>query len=486
MAAYLARRLVYMVVVLALVSVTSFYVINLPPGSWVETYAIQLDSSGTPASAAQLAYITERYGLDRPLYEQYLRWIVPIITEGDFGFSFEWQQPVSALVGDRLLLTIVVSLASLVFVYAISIPVALHSATHQYSVSDYFFSFLGIIGLATPSFLLALVLLVMSARAFGVTPTGLFSPEYLTAPWSLDKWLDLMIHLPVPVIVVGLAGTAATIRILRSQLLDEFNKQYVTTARSKGLGEWRLILKYPFRVAIEPDRLDHLHASAVDRLRLDDRRDRAWPADDRAAPLACDRRPGHLCRRILPDALRHVDGRRRVPVRHAFDVARPAPAHGARRMSATVAIDTPRTAPRILSQRTLVWLRFRRHKVALFSLWFLAALYVIVLFAEFFAPYDPFGRTPTAILLPRLRCISSATTGRPSAHLSTVASRNSIGRHFSAAMSRIAASAFRSGCSCAAILIVSSVSSRPTCTSSASTDPGQSSLWARTALVAIF
>ena len=252
MAGYLARRVVYMVVVLALVSVTSFYIINLPPGSWVETYAIQLDSSGTPASAAQLDYITKRYGLDRPLYEQYLRWIVPILTAGDFGYSFEWQQPVSALVGDRLLLTLVVSLASLVFVYAVSIPVALHSATHQYSVSDYIFSLLGIVGLATPSFLLALVLLVVSARAFGVTPTGLFSPEYLTSPWSLDKWLDLMTHLPVPVIVVGLAGTAATIRILRSQLLDEFNKQYVTTARSKGLGEWRLILKYPFRVALNP------------------------------------------------------------------------------------------------------------------------------------------------------------------------------------------------------------------------------------------
>jgi len=252
MASYLARRLVYMVVVLALVSVVSFYIINLPPGSWVETYAIQLDSAGSPASAAQLAYITERYGLDRPLFEQYVRWIVPILSSGDFGFSFEWQQPVSALIGDRLLLTIVVSLASLIFVYAVSIPIALHSATHQYSLSDYLFSLLGIVGLATPSFLLALVLLVISARAFGVTPTGLFSPEYLTAPWSFDKWLDLMMHLPVPVIVVGLAGTAATIRILRSQLLDEFNKQYVTTARSKGLPEWRLIMKYPFRVALNP------------------------------------------------------------------------------------------------------------------------------------------------------------------------------------------------------------------------------------------
>lgn len=252
MVGYIVRRLIYMGIVLALISVVSFYIINLPPGSWVETYAAQLDSAGNPASAAQLDYIRQRYGLDLPLHEQYWRWIVPVLTRLDFGFSFEWQQPVSTLIADRLLLTIVVSLTSLVFVYAVSIPIALYSATHQYTVSDYLISFIGIIGLATPSFLLALVLLVASARLFGVTPTGLFSPEFLNAPWSAAKWLDLMAHLPVPVIVVGLAGTAATIRILRSQLLDEFNKQYVVTARAKGLAEGRLILKYPFRMALNP------------------------------------------------------------------------------------------------------------------------------------------------------------------------------------------------------------------------------------------
>ena len=252
MISYIIRRFVYMAVVLALISVVSFYIINLPPGSWVETYAAQLDSAGNPASAAQLAYITERYGLDRPLYEQYWRWIVPVVTRLDFGFSFEWQQPVSALIADRLLLTVVVSLSSLIFVYIVSIAIALYSATHQYSISDYVISLFGIIGLATPSFLLALILLVASARFLGVTPTGLFSPEYLNAQWSYGKWLDLLIHLPVPVIVVGLAGTAATIRILRSQLLDEFNKQYVTTARAKGLSEGRLIMKYPFRMALNP------------------------------------------------------------------------------------------------------------------------------------------------------------------------------------------------------------------------------------------
>jgi peptide/nickel transport system permease protein len=252
MLSFLVRRLIYMIVVLALISLVSFFIINLPPGSWIETYAYQLESSGSPASAAQLDYIRQRYGLDQPLFGQYLRWIVPIVTSLDFGFSFEWQQPVSALIGDRLLLTVAVSLASLIFVYVVSIATALYSATHQYSISDYVVSFLGVIGLATPSFLLALALLVFSARVFGVTPTGLLSPEYMTAPWSAAKWLDLLMHLPVPVVVVGLAGTAATIRILRSQLLDEFHKQYVTTARAKGLTERRLLLKYPFRMALNP------------------------------------------------------------------------------------------------------------------------------------------------------------------------------------------------------------------------------------------
>jgi peptide/nickel transport system permease protein len=252
MVGYIIRRLIYMVLTLIAVSVFSFYIINLPPGSFIETYATQLEAAGSPASAAQLEYLTQRYGLDQPIFVQYLNWIVPMVTQGDFGQSFEWQQPVWDLVGERMGLTIIVSLVSMLFVYAVSIPVALYSATHQYSVGDYAFSLVGIIGLAVPNFLLALVLLVASARFFGVTPTGLFSPEYLIAPWSWGKFLDLLIHLPVPVIVVGLAGTAATIRVLRSTLLDEFQKQYVVTARAKGVPERRLILKYPFRVALNP------------------------------------------------------------------------------------------------------------------------------------------------------------------------------------------------------------------------------------------
>lgn len=252
MARYIVQRFLYVLIVLGLVSVVVFYIINLPPGSWIDNYAQQLDASGTLADESQLDFLRERYGLNQSIFNQYIRWIVPLVTEGDFGFSFEWQQPVWPLIADRLLLTIVVSLVSLVFVYAVSIPIALYSATHQYSVGDYFFSFLGIIGLATPNFLMALVFMVIMLRVFNISPGGLFSPEYMNAPWSLAKVGDLLIHLPAPVIVIGTAGTASVIRILRSQLLDEFQKQYVSTARAKGMREDKLIIKYPFRMALNP------------------------------------------------------------------------------------------------------------------------------------------------------------------------------------------------------------------------------------------
>lgn len=253
MLGYFIRRIAYMVVILALVSVVSFYIVNLPPGSWIESYRLELlAEGGTNANEAELEYLTKRYGLDQPLYIQYVRWIVPVVTRWDFGQSFEWKQPVWGLIKERLLLTMIISTASILFIYAVSIPIALYSATRQYSVGDYFFSFVGLIGLATPNFLLALVFMVVMLRVFGISPGGLFSPEYLRAPWSLAKFWDMMQHLPVPIIVIGTAGTASLIRVLRAQLLDELQKQYVNTARSKGVAEWRLILKYPFRMAVNP------------------------------------------------------------------------------------------------------------------------------------------------------------------------------------------------------------------------------------------
>ncbi len=252
MGSYFLRRLLYMLIVLGLVSVLSFFIINLPPGSWIENYALQLEAEGSVADQSELEYLVIRYGLNEQLPVQYVRWIIPLLTEGDFGQSFEWRQPVWPLIRERLFLTMVISICSIIFVYAVSIPIALYSATHQYSVGDYAFSFMGLIGLATPNFLLALIFMVIMLRVFNVTPGGLFSPEYLRAPWSMAKFIDLLSHLPVPVIVVGTAGTAGLIRVLRSQLLDEFQKQYVITARAKGVREGRLIRKYPFRMALNP------------------------------------------------------------------------------------------------------------------------------------------------------------------------------------------------------------------------------------------
>lgn len=252
MGGYFLRRLLYMVIVIWLVSILSFYIINLPPGSWISNYALQLEEEGNPADQAELEFLTTRYGLDQPLHVQYVRWIVPMVTEGDFGQSFEWRQPVWSLIEERLFLTMVISICSIIFVYVVSIPIALYSATHQYSFGDYFFSFVGLLGLATPNFLIALVFMVVMLRVFDVSPGGLFSPEYLRAPWSFDKFIDLLKHLPVPVIVVGTAGTAGLIRILRATLLDEFQKQYVITARAKGVKEWFLIVKYPLRMAFNP------------------------------------------------------------------------------------------------------------------------------------------------------------------------------------------------------------------------------------------
>lgn len=170
MGKYIAQRVVYVMIVLGLVSISVFFIINLPPGSWVENYVLELEAAGNPADRSEVEFLTQRYGLNDPLLVQYTRWIVPLVTAGDFGYSFEWRQPVWTLIADRLLLTVVVSVASLIFVYVVSIPIALYSATHQYSLGDYLFSLIGMIGLATPSFLLALVFMLVMLRVFGVSP----------------------------------------------------------------------------------------------------------------------------------------------------------------------------------------------------------------------------------------------------------------------------------------------------------------------------
>ena len=251
MATYIARRVLYMVLTLVLVSATSFFIIQLPPGDFVSSYAAELAASGTAVDNAQLVGLRQQYGLDQPLYVRYAKWMAGLM-HGDFGYSFEWKQPVGLLIGQRLLLTVLISLLTLFFTYALAVPIGIYSATHQYSPGDHLVTTLGFIGLAIPHFMLALVLLVFFARVFGFAHTGLFSQVYVDAPWSGAKVLDLLKHLPVPIIVISSAGAAGLIRVMRAALLDELRKQYVVTARARGVTERRVLFKYPVRIAINP------------------------------------------------------------------------------------------------------------------------------------------------------------------------------------------------------------------------------------------
>jgi peptide/nickel transport system permease protein len=251
MANYIVRRLIYMVVLLLALSFVSFVLIELPPGDYVTTLVETMRQRGIILESEQIEAMERRYGLGLPLFAKYLRWFGNFL-QGDMGVSFQYNTKVTSLIGERLGLTIALSLTTLVLAYGLALPIGIYSALRQYSFGDYFFTVFGFIGLATPNFLLALILMFLSFRYFGWSVGGLFSPEFLLEPWSLAKFWDLLKHLPVPLIVVGTAGTAELIRIMRSTLLDELGKQYVVTARVKGLTERRLNLKYPIRMAINP------------------------------------------------------------------------------------------------------------------------------------------------------------------------------------------------------------------------------------------
>lgn len=240
-----------MIPILVAISIITFIIIQLPPGDFLTSYVAELSTSGESVDQAELEALKKRFGLDEPIYMQYFRWAWNFL-HGDFGHSFEWNKPVSELIGERLGLTILISIATLVFTWAVSVPIGIYSAVRQYSWVDHFLTFIGFIGLATPNFLFALILLWISYAYLGMNVGGLFSPEYAEAPWSLAKIWDLMKHLWIPVVIVGTAHTAKFIRIIRGNLLDELKKPYVTTARAKGLTEVHLILKYPVRVAINP------------------------------------------------------------------------------------------------------------------------------------------------------------------------------------------------------------------------------------------
>ncbi len=251
MQGYVAQRLIYLVFLLWMVSIVTFVVIQLPPGDYLSTYISRLEQAGEELSDEEVENLRRQYGLDLPIFLRYFKWIGQV-AQGNFGFSFDWQQPVRDLIGERLALTFTIAIMSAIFTYAVAIPIGIYSATHQYSIGDYLVSIIGFTGLAIPNFMLALIMLYVAFKGYGLNLTGLFSPEYLDAPWSLAKIADLLKHLPIPVIVIGTAGTAGMIRVLRGTLLDELNKQYVVTARSKGVGEVRLLFKYPVRVALNP------------------------------------------------------------------------------------------------------------------------------------------------------------------------------------------------------------------------------------------
>lgn len=248
---FVIRRIFIMIPLLFLVSVVSFIIIQLPPGDFASTYFANAASGGEGVSREELEQIRSSYGLGQPLPTQYLKWIVKFM-QGDFGRSMEWKRPVSQLIVERLGFSMVLTLFSFCIIWIVSIPIGIYSATHQYSFGDYAASTLGFLGLAIPSFLLALIVLFLIFKFTGNAAVGLFSDSYQMAPWSFAKALDLLAHLIVPAIIIGAAGLASTIKLIRSNLLDELQKPYVLVARSKGLNEKTVLYRYPLRIALNP------------------------------------------------------------------------------------------------------------------------------------------------------------------------------------------------------------------------------------------
>ena len=251
MLAYIGRRALLAVFTVWAISMLAFVIIQLPPGDYVSSYIAQMAAMGSVVSDEEAQTLRIQYGLGQPIYVQYWKWMKQI-AEGNFGFSMEWRRPVTEVIGERLWLTVIVAVAALILTWVLALPIGIYSAVRQYSLGDYAATFIGFIGLAVPNFLLALVILYFGFTLFNANIGGLFSPELQDAPWSLARVWDLLKHLPVPALILGLAGTAQQIRIMRANLLDELRKPYVVTARSKGLSETRVIVKYPVRMALNP------------------------------------------------------------------------------------------------------------------------------------------------------------------------------------------------------------------------------------------
>ncbi|PYM52247.1 MAG: hypothetical protein DME16_01735 [Candidatus Rokuibacteriota bacterium] len=366
MLAYIGRRALLAVFTVWAISVLSFAIIQLPPGDYVTSYIAQMASMGSVVSDEEAQSLRIQYGLGQPIYIQYLKWM-KLVVVGNFGMSMEWRRPVTEVIGDRLLLTVVVAVASLILTWVLALPIGIFSAVRQYSAGDYVATFIGFIGLAVPNFLLALVLLYFGFILFNAHVGGLFSPDMQDAPWSLARAWDLAKHLPIPALILGLAGTAQQIRIMRANLLDELRKPYVVTARSKGLSELRVILKYPVRMALNP------FASTI----------------------------GYTLPYIVSGSI-------------IVSLVLGLPTVGPLLLKALIAQDmflagtiVARSATEarifVASQWQLMWWRFRKHKVAVISAVVVIGFYLVVATADFLAYADPNASEAQRSLMPPQR-----------------------------------------------------------------------------------
>lgn len=246
---YIFKRFLVMIPTMLMISALVFLIIELPPGDYFETHIAELEAQGETVDLKEIEYLRQEYGFDKPLLERYFHWVVGLV-QGDLGYSFEYQLPVNEVVKDRIWLTMLVSFVTIIFTWLIAFPIGIYSATHQYSWGDYGLTFLGLLGLATPNFLLALIFMYFANIWFGTSIGGLMGDEFVNQPMGWDKFVSILEHLWIPVIIIGTSGTAGMIRRIRANLLDELQKQYVTTAKAKGLHPFKALMKYPFRMSL--------------------------------------------------------------------------------------------------------------------------------------------------------------------------------------------------------------------------------------------